>query len=115
MVFKKRYVFKNLKVFFYDVKYGIKNLFAYFKLIWEDRDWDFMYFEKMLLFKLNRIKNNYPIDYGEFVVGLDIKHEATEAIRLLESAIEHDDIDIDNTKRIDAYVYIAEHVIGWWD
>lgn len=116
MHFKKRYIFKNLVGFWYDLKHGIPNLFTYFKLIWEDRDWDFMYFEKMLLFKLNRIKNNYPIDYGEFMVGEDIKKEVTEAIRLLEAAIENDDINcMDNTKRVDAYCYIAEHIVGWWD
>ena len=116
MYYRKRYVFKNFVVFLYRLKYGILNLFAYSKLIWNDRDWDFSYFEKMILFKLNTINNNYPLNYGDFVVGEDINEEVTEAIRLLELAIENDEVNpMDKTKRIDAYCYIAEHVVGWWD
>lgn len=39
----------------YSIKTGIKNLCSYFNLIWSDRDFDQVYFYKVLKFKLERM------------------------------------------------------------
>lgn len=36
----------------YDIKYGIQNLYHWFRLIWSDRDWDQSFMWRLLLFKL---------------------------------------------------------------
>jgi len=40
-----------MKLIFYNIKYGIINLFLYFKIIWNDRQWDYIYLEELTLFK----------------------------------------------------------------
>jgi hypothetical protein len=41
---------------FNDLKYGIGNLIAYFKVIWNDRDWDFIYWLELNRLKLSRME-----------------------------------------------------------
>ena len=43
--------FENL---YYSIKYGIPNLIYYLKVIWEDRDFDHSYIEKILLMKYKK-------------------------------------------------------------
>lgn len=45
----------NLRVLFRDFRIGITNIFQYFKLIWNDRDWDYGYTYDILIFKLKRV------------------------------------------------------------
>lgn len=40
-----------MKTLYYNIKYGIINLFLYFKIIWNDRQWDYAYLEELTLFK----------------------------------------------------------------
>lgn len=40
-----------MKKLYYNIKYGIINLFLYFKIIWNDRQWDHAYLEELTLFK----------------------------------------------------------------
>lgn len=42
---------------YYDVKHGIGNLIAYYKLIWKDRDWDHIYWLEMNRLKLSRMES----------------------------------------------------------
>ena len=36
---------------------GIVNVFKWLPIIWRDRDWDYGYFDDIILFKLKQIKN----------------------------------------------------------
>ena len=40
-------------------KNSIKNLIKWFPIIWNDRDWDSVYIEEMLLFKLNNMYKRF--------------------------------------------------------
>jgi len=42
---------------FYNVKYGIGNLISYFTLIWNDRDWDHIFWLEMNRKKLSRMED----------------------------------------------------------
>ena len=42
---------------FYDLKYGIGNLFSYFQIIWNDRDWDSHYWLLLNEKKLGRMED----------------------------------------------------------
>ena len=42
---------------YYDLRYGIGNLISYFKIIWNDRDWDHIYWLELNRFKLSRMEN----------------------------------------------------------
>ena len=36
------------------IKYGVKNLYNWFWIIWKDRDWDYYYIFQVLKFKLEK-------------------------------------------------------------
>lgn len=48
-----RYIVKTYDFFRYDIPYGVKNLFRWFKIIWKDRNWDNQYIYSILHHKLN--------------------------------------------------------------
>jgi hypothetical protein len=37
------WIWKKIQNFYYDIKYGIKNLIIWFPIIWKDRSWDYSY------------------------------------------------------------------------
>ena len=49
---------KNIKHFFYDVKYGIQNIIYYLPAVWKDRDWDNEYILDLLKHKLKKNEKN---------------------------------------------------------
>ena len=40
------------------IKYGVKNLYKWFWIIWKDRDWDHYYIFQVLKFKLEKQANH---------------------------------------------------------
>lgn len=42
-----------------DIKYGIRNLWRWFPIIWNDRDWDYYYIFKLLKFKFKNMEYNF--------------------------------------------------------
>lgn len=48
-----------MKYWFRDLKTGISNLIYYFKVIWNDRQWDHVYLENLMLAKLERWYKRY--------------------------------------------------------
>jgi|694.fasta_scaffold00850_14 hypothetical protein len=58
-----RNLLHSIKLFFI----GLKNVYEYFPIIYKDRDWDFSFYEKLMLFKLKRMykclnKKRWPCD-----------------------------------------------------
>jgi hypothetical protein len=41
---------------YYDIKYGVGNLISYFKVIWNDRDWDYIFWLELNHKKLERME-----------------------------------------------------------
>ena len=71
----------NLSRFFYNVKNGLRNLWKWRSVVWNDRPWDYVYIFKALRFKLDETQR--CID-GTFV-GAD---EEAAKIRSLIEAID---------------------------
>lgn len=46
--------FLNYPYFF---RIGIRNVYDYFNIIWNDRDWDQVYLYKLIIFKLKRMED----------------------------------------------------------
>lgn len=40
---------------YYNLKYGFQNLWKWRKIVWNDRDWDWMYLSAVMRFKLRRM------------------------------------------------------------
>ena len=66
-----------IMTFFYKVKYGIKNIFIWFPIIWKDRNYDSIYLFKLLDFKLKLISNEMK---GKFI-GAEEEIEQINSIR----------------------------------
>lgn len=48
----------NLKSLYYNIIYGIQNLFVYFSVIWKTREWDFEFIYELIQFKLKRVRKH---------------------------------------------------------
>ena len=65
-VTSKYYIHNFLELFYHYprlVLYGIQNLIKYFNVIWNDRDWDFVYFFDLLKKKFECMEK-YTRQYG---------------------------------------------------
>lgn len=48
----------RIKDFFrHDLAHGIRNLIAWFPLVWRDRDWDWVFLARIMEFKLRRMSS----------------------------------------------------------
>lgn len=52
-----KYKWKKLTYFYYDLICFLQSLPAWIIVIWGDRDWDFAYLIKIIMFKLNKMQN----------------------------------------------------------
>lgn len=77
-----------MRHFLYNLKYGIKNLFKYFKVIWNDRHWDYSFILILLKFKLETIKNSYSKKHYSTDVPYQLKY-INICIILLDRLIEN--------------------------
>lgn len=55
-MFLYKFSFENIRIFFRDIICGIKNLFYYFPVIWNDRYWDYEYLLVLLEYKLQQMR-----------------------------------------------------------
>jgi hypothetical protein len=49
-----RQLFTNIGDFFRGIPQGLRNLIYYFRVVWNDRDWDHLYIEYILLAKYRK-------------------------------------------------------------
>ena len=99
---------KNLFIFdiYYNIKNGIKNLWTYRKVIWNDRWYDYSFIFKLLEFKLKDTIKNW--DNAHYVGA----HFTKLRMQVLLNRIEEYQTNLDNlqemyfTKKIDRKEYL---------
>jgi len=74
---------KNLIYLFREFIQGIKNIYAYLPVIYKDRDWDFSFYEQLMLFKFKRMhktlsKRHWPTE---------VNYERTRSLKALKICI----------------------------
>jgi len=106
------------------IKYGVKNLYNWFWIIWKDRDWDHYYIFQVLKFKLekqakhlggrdaelmmtcvrliNKLQNE---EYYDELYSLDKK--SPEVLQTV--------IDRHNKAKRLLFKIINDRIEGWWD
>jgi len=106
------------------IKYGVKNLYNWFWIIWKDRDWDHYYIFQVLKFKLekqakhlggrdaelmmtcvrliNKLQNE---EYYDELYNLDKK--SPEVLQTV--------IDRHNKAKRLLFKIINDRIEGWWD
>jgi len=70
-----------------NLKYGIKNLIAYFKLIWNDRDYDYVFWLKMNRLKFSRMENTIR-NHGNHVDSSKDADNINDAIKIIDRMLE---------------------------
>lgn len=88
-IFRTKFSNVGWKWILYDIKYGIKNLVSYFKVIWCDRDWDYRYWLILNEKKLARMEKLLR-EHGNHV-GADRDADDIRKARLAIKRILNDD------------------------
>lgn len=81
--------FRPVRSVYYNLKYGIRNLFRYFKVIWNDRDWDELYVFILLNKKFTYMEELHR-KYGNSVNSKKYADEIKLAKLLTERIINRD-------------------------
>jgi len=76
-------------IFLKNIFYSIKNLIKWFKIIWNDRDWDHNYLYYILKFKLERMRD-YNKKYGHCVNSNITAQRINKCVKILDKLIEDD-------------------------
>ena len=79
-------IFNKIKNFFYNIKYGIKNLIIWFPYIWKDRNWDHTYIYIILKYKLH-LTEQLIRNYGHHIKHIQDADKIKICINLLDRLI----------------------------
>ena len=83
-------IFYKIEDLYYNIKGGIKSFIKYLPIVWEMRDWDYIYLFQMMKFQLNlllkTIKKGHEIDETRIPKEKDIQR----CIILLDNLIKDD-------------------------
>lgn len=105
-----RTIIPNLTHAYYEIIYGIKNLFIYFTIIWIQRDWDWEYLARIMEFKFRRMAANFE-KYGSAREAKNLLICATLLKRMIE------DYPSKSNKEDQKYLgkLIGKHFMSWWN
>lgn len=126
--------FENFEQYFYDFKYGVKNLFNWFSIVWADRDWDNLFLYQLLQFKFSKMADNN--EQYSLHVGKDIKvrkmrvcaeifrRQLSEDFYEINSLKAHGQSNRSQIKAIErhqeedmaiAFNLMRRHIKSWWN
>lgn len=89
---KIRRFFIKIDTWWYDFKWGVKNLFTHFKLVWYSRPWSFdQNVLEFMLFKLKQVRKS--IATKDYKMTPDKLIDIDESIKLIQNIITDDYID----------------------
>lgn len=116
-------MFKSL---YYNIKYGIENIFIWLPIIWKDRNWDYIYIYLILQKKFelmeNIHKNSYCVNKEKTIRQLKIAKELCK--RLSKESYLTNKKDFENflynkyMKEQDKnYLFdiLKKYINHWWD
>ena len=107
----------------YDIKYGVKNLWRWKKVIWHDRDWDYHYLLEVMKFKLVEMEKLQRV-HGNSVDHLKYAKEIEDAIDVIQRLIDDDYLldyegeEIWKKQEEDLNELMSilnKKLLGWWD
>lgn len=78
---------KKINDFFRNLKYGLRNFWVWSKLIYNDRDWDFVYLYQIIELKLLRMAQLHR-KYGVCENAVQVAEELEEAAACLKRLYE---------------------------
>ena len=76
---------RSVKGWFRSLGYSIKNIVRWWKIIWNDRDWDYGFFEEILVFKLKNMRDFYQNGINVWSANApQVADEISEVIEIFE-------------------------------
>lgn len=94
----------------------ISNIISYFPILWNDKQWDYVYINNLLLFKLEKTKNHFDKrkhkEYWSF--GKEQSEERQKAYKALRICIEILKREKDDFY-FNTYTYLMDNEIVWED
>jgi hypothetical protein len=106
--------FKEFKynIGYYSIKNGLQNFWLYRKIIWEDRWFDYSYFDKLVKFKLQTMVDNW--DKSHYVCSDKDKNNMAEVILLFNDIEKYeDDFSDDSDDKVnETYEKIGRLIYG---
>jgi len=85
---------------------GSVNIFKWFQIVWKDRDFDYNYLDKIILFKLKKMEKYFRNEPHIIEKWEKVANEIKEAIDCLERSMKceyvdkHNNIDFETKKEI---------------
>lgn len=119
-------LYRIIDFFRYNIPYGVRNLIAWFPLIWSDRNWDWVFLARIMEFKLRRMSEHsrkYACHVG---AGRDAR-DMLICAKLLQTIIDDDCGDcvgrdgiLAHEERMAKSQLLLGKIIGkrmryWWD
>jgi hypothetical protein len=101
----KRKPFPRLRKFFR----GISRIFAYAPVVYHSEDWDYVYLNKLVVFKLERMYD-YMLEYNQF----ESRNEILAEIRLTIAKLKSPDPRSEGYSRSAYYDIANKHERWWW-
>jgi len=91
---------------------GIKNLIAWFPVIWKDRQWDYMYLLRIINKKLELMLKDFETDPENLNEEIAELHTAQLYLQCL---IQEHDWKLREEKLKDFTNQLNKHLLGWWN
>ena len=128
-IIESDYHFKNfLELFFHHprlVLYGIQNLIKYFGVVWNDRDWDFVYIFRLLKKKLECVEK-YTRRYGCHENSTIDADNMKRCIELIDKLIEDNyniptdyyisyDLERKENDKEELFRILKNNIEHWWE
>lgn len=86
------YLYSKIKNFYYDLKYGVENLFYWLPTIWKDRNWDEYYLSLILKKKLEFMEYNLRVNDRHVSTPKKVK-SLQDCIEILNRIIDNGGLD----------------------
>jgi hypothetical protein len=102
LIAREKWYWKIWDFFRYDIPYGVKNIFFFWKVIWKYRSWDSSYQMRILARSLEPLAHN--LEYH----GTEVSVSRLKKVAKIRRAIE-----ILNHGANDEYVQLAEEKLGY--
>lgn len=123
-------ILPNLISAWYDIWYGIINIFRWMPVIWPDRDWDWAFLAKIMEYKLRRMsklfENGYHVlahrDARRMLICAELlKRLRTESYACHRNGLSVTKASVQRDQMVGMYYQeylgkiLGKYLRGWWD
>ncbi len=104
-------IFRRIKRFFGRVVDGIRNLIRWFPIVWNDRDFDYWYFEKILAHKLKAMRDFHVSPNAMSMEAPEVAKQIDEVLALYDRLEKDDYVEEVDPEMHLGYMLVDDEVI----